>query len=188
MTTPPTSPERERLRAAVARILDVFVAREATAEQFANWSEMAETFAASVEQNPPSSLMWGLGTKGMMAIEGILTPAGVEPKATMATDRVTASVVFGPDQQGHRGVAHGGTVAHAFDSLFGMFYTFPRFPLYTRELTVRYRKPVPIETNIALEGYIDRIEGRQTFLRGTATRDGVVLAEAEAIMVTGPKG
>jgi acyl-coenzyme A thioesterase PaaI-like protein len=187
MTAATNSAERERLRAAVARILDVFVSREGTPEQFTTWAQTAETFAATVEKNPPDSLLWGLGAKGVLAVEGILTPAGVEAKPTGENDSVAASVVFGPEQEGNRGMAHGGTVAHAFDVLFGTFNLFAKYPTYTSELTIRYRKPVPINQEITFEGEVDRMDGRYLHLRGRAVREGVILAEADATMVIAPK-
>jgi len=53
----------------------------------------------------------------------------------------------------------------------------------TGTLTVHYRKPTPLFTELIFEGVIERVEGRKIFTRGTASANGVLTAEAEGLFI-----
>ena len=183
MATESHPAERARLRSAVSRLLDVFVAREATAEQLTSWAEVVEPFVDRVEQHPPDSLFWGLGNKGIFAVDGVTSAAGVHPPVVETDDSVRALVTFGVEQQGHRGLAHGGAIAHTFDDLFGSFHTASTAIPFTSELNIRYLKPVPLEREVVFEAEIAAVERRQVRAIGRALIDGVVHVEADALFV-----
>ena len=53
----------------------------------------------------------------------------------------------------------------------------------TGRLTVHYRSPTPLHTELALEGRIDRVDGRKTFCIGTIHAGDRLCAEAEGLFV-----
>jgi len=181
--TLPHPAERERLRSALIRAVDVFVSREATAEDLAAWAGVVEDFAHRLEERPPESLLWGVGSRGMFAVKGMLAANGFESPPALAGDTLTATVVFGPDQEGHRGLAHGGSIAQAFDYLCGMFEGASGRRPYTSELTVRFLRPVPVGARVALEARIESVDAARRTVSARALIDGRLHAECDAVLV-----
>lgn len=182
--TEPTEVARERLRTAVTRVVDVFVSREATAGQLNTWAEISERFASQIEGLAPETVMWGFGSQGVLAVNGVVTLGKVEAPAPQAGDFVKATVRFGSEHQGHAGFAHGGVIAAAFDEIFGMLQPFRDPPIVTAELTVRYLSPLPLHRLVELEARIDEMSGRRVKVSGRASSDGRVYAEAEALFMS----
>jgi acyl-coenzyme A thioesterase PaaI-like protein len=179
---------RERLRAAVSRVVDVFVSRQATAVELNTWADISEQFAASIEDRPPETVMWGYGSRGVMSAHGVVLPGKVAAPAPQAGDSITATVTFGQEHEGHRGFAHGGAIAAAFDDLFGMLQLFRDPPIVTAELTIRYLVPVPLRTVVQLDARVDDVSGRRVKVSGRATFNEGVCDEAEAVFMTVPRG
>ena len=57
-------------------------------------------------------------------------------------------------------------------------------PAVTGTLTVRYRRPTPLHTELRFEGRFDRIVDRQVFCSARAFAGDDLVAEAEAVFVT----
>jgi acyl-coenzyme A thioesterase PaaI-like protein len=99
--------------------------------------------------------------------------------------RVAGTVCFRRFHLGRNGAAHGGCIAQLFDSLLG--YTAFRLTqsLYQRTafLHVDYRKIVPIETELQVDAWVDRVENRKMFISGRVLDGDTVLAEANALFV-----
>lgn len=53
----------------------------------------------------------------------------------------------------------------------------------TGTLTVRYRRPTPLGRPLTFAAYLDRVEGRKIFVRGTLHDADVLCAEAEGIFI-----
>ncbi|WP_433606801.1 PaaI family thioesterase [Prescottella agglutinans] len=87
--------------------------------------------------------------------------------------------------RGGNGAAHGGTIGLLFDDLLGMIVHEAGHPIArTGYLHVNYRKVTPIETELVIEGRVDRVEGRKIFCTAELRdEDGTVLADCEALMV-----
>ena len=98
--------------------------------------------------------------------------------------RVVGSANFGTPYEGPPANVHGGWVAAAFDELLGFAQSLGGNPGMTGTLTVRYRKPTPLHTDLRFEGEIVRIEGRKIFTEGRVLAGDLVTAEAEAIFIT----
>ncbi len=97
---------------------------------------------------------------------------------------IHGDVTFGPAYEGPPGHVHGGYVAAMFDELLGRAQGAPGF---TGTLTVIYRRPSPLGRLFDLHAWVDRIEGRKRYIRGTCHADGVLICEAEGIFVA-PRG
>ena len=174
---------RERLRSAMARVIEVFVSREGTAEEFATWSGIAETYAARLEGAPPESVMWGLSSRGSFAVEGLLTPAGVAAPPAVSGDTATAVVTFGAEQEGHRTLAHGGTIADTFDHVFTLLFPMGTGRVFTAELSIRYLRPVPLARPVQFEVEVVSEDGNRRRAKGRASIDGVICVEADGEFV-----
>jgi acyl-coenzyme A thioesterase PaaI-like protein len=91
---------------------------------------------------------------------------------------------FGAQFEGPPGYVHGGIVALAFDELFGMCNVCNGQGGLTGRLSVRYRKPTPLRTELRLTAWQDHHEGRRMRVRGTIHAGDVLTAEAEGLFVT----
>ncbi len=90
---------------------------------------------------------------------------------------------FGAAYEGGPGIAHGGFVAAALDELLGMATIFSGGPGMTGELTVRYRRPTPLHTDLTLEGRLDGQRGRRLELSGELRAGDELIAEATGLFI-----
>jgi acyl-coenzyme A thioesterase PaaI-like protein len=96
----------------------------------------------------------------------------------------TARARFGSAYEGPPGSVHGGFVAAAFDEVLGFVQSLSGKGGFTGTLTVRYRQPTPLHTDLYFEATIVRIEGRKIFTEGRLYAGDVLTAEAEAIFIS----
>jgi acyl-coenzyme A thioesterase PaaI-like protein len=98
--------------------------------------------------------------------------------------RVVGRVTFGEAYEGPPDSVHGGIVASAFDQMLALACLARGAGGPTATLTVRFRKPTPLRVPLRFEAWVDRIEGRKVFARGTClTPDGDVVTESEGMFV-----
>ena len=67
---------------------------------------------------------------------------------------------FDERHQGGPGIAHGGLVAGALDEAVGLLATWYAFPSVTARIFVRFRRPVPINTELLIRAELDEARGR----------------------------
>ncbi|NUS54072.1 MAG: PaaI family thioesterase [Streptomycetaceae bacterium] len=86
---------------------------------------------------------------------------------------------------GGNGAAHGGVLPLVFDDNFGMVVFAAKRPISrTAYLHVNYRKVTPLNVPLVIEGRVDRVEGRKTYVAARLTEaDGTLLADGEGLMV-----
>ncbi|WP_019201928.1 PaaI family thioesterase [Tsukamurella sp. 1534] len=86
---------------------------------------------------------------------------------------------------GGGGVAHGGVLPLIFDDNFGMVVYAAKRPISrTAYLHVNYRKVTPLNVPLVIEGRVDRVDGRKTFITSRLTEeDGTLLADGEGLML-----
>lgn len=99
--------------------------------------------------------------------------------------RLFARVTFGAAYVGPPQCVHGGVIAATFDELLGSVNLLNETGGMTGTLTVRYRSPTPVLEEVRLEGWVERLEGRKVFARGTLHHGDTLTAEAEGIFVQG---
>ena len=86
--------------------------------------------------------------------------------------------------EGPPGCVHGGYVAHLFDCLMGQHNLNVGIPAMTGNLSVRYRRPTPLHTDLLLEAHTARSSGRKiVHQRRRSPRGGTVTAEAEGLFI-----
>ena len=81
---------------------------------------------------------------------------------------------------------HGGLVAAALDEACGLLATWYRFPAVTARIFVRYRQPVPINTELLVRARLVGERGRRLHVDGELTDGNNVLAEARAAFLHVP--
>jgi acyl-coenzyme A thioesterase PaaI-like protein len=98
-------------------------------------------------------------------------------------ETVLGRVNLGAAYEGPPGYVHGAIIAGIFDMLLGMANLASGNPGMTGTLTVRYRKPTPLHTDLSFEAKTDRREGRKIIAVGTLHAGGELTAEAEGTFV-----
>lgn len=96
---------------------------------------------------------------------------------------MVATHTFDDRFQGAVGVAHGGAIAAALDDLFWFVLVWILVPAVTRDLTVRYRRPVRLDEDCHLTARCDDRHGRELRLSAVLEQRGRVAAEADAVFV-----
>jgi acyl-coenzyme A thioesterase PaaI-like protein len=81
---------------------------------------------------------------------------------------------------------HGGLVAAALDEACGLLAAWYRFPAVTARIFVRYRHPVPINTELLARARLVNERGRRLHVDGELTDGNDVLADARAAFLHVP--
>lgn len=97
---------------------------------------------------------------------------------------LVGEVRFGSAYEGPPGSVHGGIVAAAFDEVLGATQAMSGKPGMTGTLTIRYRAPTPLHTDLRFEAVLDRVEGRKLFCSSRLLAGDLLCAEAEGIFVS----
>ena len=84
---------------------------------------------------------------------------------------------------GPPGTVHGGIIAMVLDELLGACNACLGLGAFTGTLTIRYERPTPIATDLEMESWVDRTEGRKVFTVGTISARGEVTARAEGVFI-----
>lgn len=194
----------ERLTAAARRIVDLVRRTRAsgdTAEQAIDALERAAELLEPHAHPGP----WAQRT---LALEGALAPIGGAPRDFAAffpyspligprnplappaefeirDGRVHGRVRFGAPYVGPPASVHGGVIAALFDELLGCANIANEVGGMTGTLRVKYLSPTPIGEELRLESWVDGIDGRKVFTRGTIHHGDTLSAEAEGVFVQG---
>jgi acyl-coenzyme A thioesterase PaaI-like protein len=77
----------------------------------------------------------------------------------------------------------GGMIAAAIDNTLGPLSMLVAPPNFTRQLEIKYRKPIPLSTeSIFVEGYLEGVNKRQVFFSAKVLdKQNTVMASAKAI-------
>jgi acyl-coenzyme A thioesterase PaaI-like protein len=99
---------------------------------------------------------------------------------------VHGRAVFGSAYEGPPGCVHGGYVAAAFDELLGFANSLSGTPGMTGTLTVRYRRPTPLHTELRFEGRFEKAEGRKIYTTGQLYAGEMLCAESDGLFIAVP--
>jgi uncharacterized protein (TIGR00369 family) len=80
--------------------------------------------------------------------------------------RTRGRFVLGPNYAGGAGFAHGGIIAVVLDEAMGKLSKLTEEKAVTAEMNVIYRKPVPVDREIVVEGWQAEEKGRNRFRVG----------------------
>lgn len=186
--------EKRRLAAAMREVIDRIVTTEAPEDELRAAADRLEEYAQHLATQPRRFVTWGnpeaamAGTVGgffdLSPYMGLANP--LAPPMTLWVDGeiVRGKVTYGWAYQGPPGHLHGGCIAALFDEVLGLVQSLSGRPGMTGTLTVRYRKPVPLRTELRIEGRVTRVEGRRIFTEGRLYAGDTLTAEAEGIFVS----
>lgn len=80
--------------------------------------------------------------------------------------RTRGRFVLGPNYAGGAGFAHGGIIAVVLDEAMGKLSKLTGEKAVTAEMNLIYRKPVPVDREIVVEGWQEEEKGRNRFRVG----------------------
>jgi|SRR5271168_4200484 acyl-coenzyme A thioesterase PaaI-like protein len=117
---------------------------------------------------------------------GAANPAGMKLPFELDLDarRTRGRFTLGPNYAGGGGFAHGGIIAVVLDEAMGKLSKLDDERAVTANLDVEYKKPVPVDREVIVEGWQERQEGRNRF-RVAEIKDaqGALLARGKARFV-----
>lgn len=118
---------------------------------------------------------------------GPLNPIAPPVELHRVDDELHAEHVFDAPYNGPPTAVHGGVIALVFDELLGTLGAMSDVGGFTGTLTIRYRSLTPIGEPIRMRSWIDRTEGRKTFIAGSMHHGETLCAEAEGVFIQ-PRG
>jgi acyl-coenzyme A thioesterase PaaI-like protein len=98
-------------------------------------------------------------------------------------DHVEGRGVFTAAYEGPPGFVHGGMIACAFDEMLGIANIQNNSPGMTGTLTIKYRAPTPLFTEVHFTAWVDHVEGRRIVSKGELRAGDLLCAEAEGIFI-----
>lgn len=96
---------------------------------------------------------------------------------------INGSVTMGWQYEGPPGCVHGGFVAALFDEFLGVGQRLTEQPGVTGTLTVKYRRPTPLDTELRLVGRVAKVEGRKNILVGEMWAGDTLTATCEGLFI-----
>ena len=174
----------DRLGAALRRLVDALCEADLGDEQADAIAAEVDRIADDVEGSPPL-LDPALRYFQSSPLVGYRNPVAPPiDRYRDAEDRAVCDVTLSTRYEGNVGWAHGGWVAAIWDEVLAVAKAPTVAPSVTGTLTIRYRRPTPVDTPLRFVAEVDRIEGRKTFAVGRCTiPDGTLVSEAEAIFI-----
>lgn len=114
---------------------------------------------------------------------GLANPVAPPVEVETVEGGLNGRVFFDYQYEGPPGCVHGGIIALVFDELLGAANIASYSPGMTGTLTVRYRKPTPIRTEIRLVARTEGRDGRKIRTTGAMYDGDELTAEAEGIFI-----
>ena len=118
------------------------------------------------------------------AVGGTSNPISADFETEVVDQEVVVRTVLGTAYEGAPGRVHGGMVAALFDDFTAFVLPLVGTAAYTGEITVRYHRPVPIETPLEFRARIVSHEGRKLRVTGECLAGGTVVASTEVLFIT----
>jgi acyl-coenzyme A thioesterase PaaI-like protein len=185
--------EAHRLATAMRRVIDHLVQVAAPEENLRAAADALEKYAERLAQYPVSRAYEGFAETANAGdtsaffdhspLIGLANPLAPPIRVAVVDDKVIGHVNFGVAYEGPPGYVHGGLLAAAFDEVLGMAQSLTGNPGMTGTLSIRYRKPTPLLTELVFEARVTKIEGRKILTHGSVSAHGVVTAEAEGLFI-----
>lgn len=186
--------ERRRLAKAMREVIERLTTSDAPEEELRAAADGLERYAARLATHARRDLPLGFGESanaGDVAaffdyspLIGLSNPLAPPIVLEVEGKTVHGTVRFGSAYEGPPGHVHGGFVAAAFDEVLGFVQSTSGQPGMTGTLTIRYRKPTPLHTDLRFEATVQRVEGRKIFAEGRMYAGDVLTAEAEGLFIS----
>ncbi len=171
------TPDDEELAAAAAAVERIAAELAEGAGTDRRMRQPPDTDRPSVEYFPTSP------------IAGILNPIAPPVRLEVVDGEdggppeIRATAWFDYPYEGPPSCVHGGVIAATFDEILGAANMVAGNPGMTGTLTVRYRKPTPLRTELRLEARFLERDGRKIRTWAGMYHDDVLTAEADGLFI-----
>ncbi|WP_161787482.1 PaaI family thioesterase [Endozoicomonas numazuensis] len=132
----------------------------------------------AVEQRVISELNYELNP-----VEGKSNPLAPPIQIWMDDEGVYGKATLGWQYEGPPSTVHGGYVAALFDQFLGIGQKLTGHPGVTGQLSVKYLKPTPLNTELNFIGRLEKSEGRRIVMTAEILANGVITAKAECVFI-----
>ena len=209
---PPAPPEEDdayrsearlKLTGAIRVLIDLAVAGVLDEESVAEAAEAVEAASTRLAERagpgrqirqPPDASRPPQEFFPTSPVMGIINPVAppvrlqVVDGAEDGQREIRADVNFGYAYEGPPTCVHGGVIAEAFDEVLGAANMVAGNPAMTGTLTVTYRRPTPLRTDLRMEARCLGRDGRKVRTWAAMYHGDVLTAEAEGIFImVGPE-
>jgi acyl-coenzyme A thioesterase PaaI-like protein len=114
---------------------------------------------------------------------GLYNPLALPIELEWQPPRALGRARFTTPYEGPPGCVHGAVLAAAFDQVFNVANLKTGSAGPTRELSLVYLRPTPLEAELVFEGQVERIEGREITTLGRVRHGDTVTVEARGIFI-----
>jgi len=186
--------QKRRLAAAMRQVIGRLVQSNAPEEELRTAADALERYAEQLSSHEKLKRYEGFGESAnagdvgaffdQSPLIGLANPLAPPIRIEQTGDQTaTGTVNFGAAYEGPPGCVHGGFVAAAFDEVLGFVQSLAGSPGFTGTLTITYRSPTPLFTDLEIRCEIDGQERRKTFAGGKVYAGDRMCAEAKAIFI-----
>lgn len=195
-----TAPVEDRMAAArrvgeaFRKAIDQFTATSAPTESLLEIESLVADVASRLEafggnrryegMAEASGLGHDVGHFDWSPLLGSANPLAPPLRTSFENGMVVGWARFGAAYEGPPGCVHGGYVAAAFDEMLGLAQSLSGQVGMTANLSVRYRRPTPLHTDLRFEGRLEGVNGRKVTAAGILLAGEEVTAEASGLFVT----
>ncbi len=117
---------------------------------------------------------------GLCFVCGDKNPAGLHIVFTFDGTYANGTTSIDSTFQGWQGIIHGGIVTTLLDEVMAKACIFSGYNAVTRDIAVKFRKPVQSDNSLTVKGHIQDIRGPLIMTGAELIQDGIVKATAEA--------
>jgi acyl-coenzyme A thioesterase PaaI-like protein len=188
-----TRAARERLAAAIRTLvahavetdIDVDVAEKA-ADTLEHLVDTLDSQPRRGPKNPEKPEFDDLQLNfGYDPVIGHANPIAPPVEVSFGADKVVHGTAnLDRQYEGPPGYVHGAIIAAIFDLLLGLANAVGGNAGMTGTLTIRYRKPTPLKTDLTITARVLRTEGRKAFTSGEIRAGDTLTAECEAVFIS----
>jgi acyl-coenzyme A thioesterase PaaI-like protein len=191
------SPRRAELRRVadgVRGVLHRLIQTSAPVDVIAEVADDLERVVAKLIEHPNASMYEGFAESANAGepfaffdhspMLGPANPLAPPIQLWMEDGKIVGRATFGAAYEGPPGCVHGGYVAAAFDEVLGSTQSLSGAPGMTGRLTVHYRSPTPLHTELRFEGELVSVTGRKILTTGRLFAGDVLCAEAEGLFIS----
>lgn len=183
-----------RLSEAVRGVLHRLVQTSAPVELIAETADRVEAVVALFAEHSSASMYEGFAESANAGepfgffdhspMLGRANPLAPPIELRLEDGHIIGRATFGAAYEGPPGCVHGGFIAAAFDEVLGSTQSLSGAPGMTGRLTVHYRSPTPLHTELRFEGTLESVTGRKILTKGTLWAGEVLCAEAEGLFIS----
>jgi len=188
-----TRAARERLAAAIRTLVAHAVEAELEADEAERAAETLEQVVKDLDElprrgpkNPTKPDFEDLQTNfGYDPVIGYANPIAPPVDITIDDDKVVhGRANLDRQYEGPPGYVHGAIVAAIFDLLLGLANAVAGNMGMTGTLTVKYRRPTPLKTDLTITARVVGSEGRKAITHGEIYAGDTLCAECEGLFIS----